>query len=89
MSPSKIAVTALYVMRAAVRMTVLDMRVASGLPSDVNVINTESVSLSCPLLSEQMPLLSSFGSMGNTVLGKYTLVPRLRASPSRALPGFT
>ena len=62
---------------------------ATHCPDLSKVRNTENASLSSPGTSEQTPFDSSSGSIGTTLLSRYTLVERLYASRSMAVPGFT
>ena len=48
-----------------------------------------TVSLSTPSNRLQIPLERLFGSIGTTRVSRYTLLPRLKASLSRASPDST
>ena len=58
-------------------------------PSSLTLIMQDRVSLSSPGTSEQIPFESRSGSIGITLSGRYTLVPRARASVSSGVCGRT
>ena len=87
--PSRSSFTSLYTPCTRERITVFLNLNFFSLPSLEISIRQEKASLSTPGLSEQIPLLSSFGSMGNTLSAIYTLVPRVNASLSSGEPSST
>ncbi len=81
--------TLVYVMRRALRINPSATRYPRTSPRGSISITQLRTKRSSWGSREQMPLESSCGNMGTARSGKYTLVPRTRASVSKADPAST
>ena len=88
-SLSSIFLTLVYVILLSILTTVSHIFEDTTLPFSSISMRQLSASLSCPWLSEHIPLDNLCGSIGITLSTRYTLVPLLYASLSRALFSFT
>ena len=70
------AVTSLYVMRRLLFIMLSNISQSRLSPLLSIVITQERAYLSSPSFKLHAPLESALGSMGSTLSGKYTLVPR-------------